>query len=159
MSFLVGPAEQDYELEDPEDDGAFVGVPPHAMGTWCQRSCVAFGVSFTPFAVAHLPLVGHDFGMQLGAPYELLFGRPARTALRTRVRSARTLDDKMHAFLQWIECLLLDRSRPASSRRRAGWACRGANSSATSNATSAWRPSATRPSRACSKWASWPGRA
>jgi AraC-like DNA-binding protein len=118
LSLLVGPRERDFELEQPEDDGAIAGVVPQAMGTWCARSCLAFGVSLTPFAVAHLPLAAHDFEAQLGAPHEALLGRPAQAALRRRVRAARTADDKMQVFLQWVEQLLLDR-RPAGARATA----------------------------------------
>lgn len=118
LSLLVGPQEHDFELENPDDDGALAGVIRQAMGTWCERACHAFAVSLTPYAVAHLPMVAHDFEAQVGAPTELLLGRAARADLRRRVRAERSVDDKMQAFLRWIEAFLLDR-RPVHGRAEA----------------------------------------
>jgi AraC-like DNA-binding protein len=115
LSLLVGPQDQDFELDTPDDDGAIAGVVPHVMGTWCDRACFAFGVSLTPCAAVHLPLVAHDFQASIGAPREVLVGRAAQADLRRRVRAARSVDDKMHAFLRWLESFLLDR-RPAHGR-------------------------------------------
>jgi AraC-like DNA-binding protein len=109
MSFLVGPPACDYELDRPDEDGTFAGVAPQAMGTWCERACVAFGISFTPFAAVHLPLVAHDFESQFAVHSELLFGRGALRGLRAHSRDSHTPEAKMQVFLHWIEGMLLDR--------------------------------------------------
>jgi AraC-like DNA-binding protein len=118
LGLLIGPAAHEQELQNPEDDGAFAGVAPQAMGTWCARECLSFGVSLTPFAAAHLPLVAHDFEAQFYLPTEQLIGRSALARLRRSLRDGRTVDDKMHAFLHCLEGMLLDR-RPAHGRAAA----------------------------------------
>jgi AraC-like DNA-binding protein len=110
---MVGPPAQDFELVEPDNDSMVAGVAPHAMGTWCARSCISFGASLTPYGAAHLPLLAHDFSTQISLSPEALFGRGVVMAVRRRVRNARTVDDKLRVFLQWVESLVLDRRAPA----------------------------------------------
>jgi AraC-like DNA-binding protein len=118
MNLLVGPPNHDYELERPHDDGAFVGVPPHGIGTWCERRCIAFGVSFTPLGAVRLPLAANNFETLLALPYDALFGRSSGRALRSWVRDAPDVDTMMARVLRWVENMLLD-SRPVPHGRAA----------------------------------------
>jgi AraC-like DNA-binding protein len=110
VSLLTGPAEHDHELGRPDDDGAFSGIAGQAMGTWCERACLAFGISLTPLGVLHLPLHTHDFDMAFAIPSDAVFGRAAWRALRLQVRSVRTVTEKMHAFMAWMEASLFSSS-------------------------------------------------
>lgn len=116
LNLLVGPPDQAYELDRPRDDGAFVGVAPHGIGTWCERRCVAFGVSFTPLGAVRLPLAANDFETLLALPYDALFGGSAGRALRSRVRDAADVESMMARVLRWVESMLLD-TRPAPHGR------------------------------------------
>ena len=107
VTLLTGPAAQDHELSRPDDDGAFSGIAGQAMGTWCERPCLAFGLSLTPLGVLHLPLHTHDFESAFAVTSETVFGRACWQALRTQVRSARTVPEKMEAFMAWMEAQLM----------------------------------------------------
>ena len=96
----------------------FTGVLPHAVGTWCDRPVVSMGVTLTPLAASMLPLDAHDFDESSFLPAERLIGGSVVTRLRGQVLDAATLDDKMQAYLAWVEALLFDR-RPPHGRRAA----------------------------------------
>jgi AraC-like DNA-binding protein len=118
LSVVLGDSRDDYELEHGGFECFFTGVLPRALGTWCDRRCVVLSIALTPLAVAHLPLEAHDFEIASWIQQETLVGSPAIARLRTRLRDAASLDDKVLAFLGWVEGLLLD-GRLAYGRRAA----------------------------------------
>lgn len=109
VTLLSGPAEHEFELEKPDDDGAFSGIATQIMGTWCQRPCLAFGISLTPLGVMHLPLHAQDLEATFAVTNEAVFGRANWQRLRALVRDARQPQDKMEAFLRWMEASLFGR--------------------------------------------------
>ena len=107
VTLLTGPAAHDHELDRADDDGAFSGIAAQAMGTWCARPCLAFGISLTPLGVLHLPVHAHDFESAFAVSSEAMFGRARWQSLRSRVRDSPTVSGKMQVFMAWMEDLLM----------------------------------------------------
>jgi AraC-like DNA-binding protein len=110
VRLLTGPAEQDYQLMDSENDGLFSGIASHVMGGWCDRPCLVFNITLTPLGVLHLSLQSHDLDALYAVTKEAVFGCSRCRALRATVRKARSVPEKMRAFLSWMETVLIEES-------------------------------------------------
>jgi AraC-like DNA-binding protein len=118
LTLLVGPPERDFELERPDDDGALSGIAGQAMGTWCERACLAFGVSLTPWGAAHLPMAPAGMDAAFAVPTVEVLRASATARLRRALREVPAgagTDQQMAQFLRALERLLRD-GRPAYGR-------------------------------------------
>jgi AraC-like DNA-binding protein len=118
FGLLVGDPANNFELECSVFESHLTGMLPRALGTWCDRRCVAIGVTLTPRAMMLLPMEAIDFGFGLLAPGKDIFSQALVARLYRQVRDAPTLDAKMQALLQWLELILFD-GRPAHGRQLA----------------------------------------
>ncbi|MCU0949645.1 MAG: helix-turn-helix transcriptional regulator [Burkholderiaceae bacterium] len=118
FTLLVGPPEHDNHLERPDDDGALSGIAGHAMGTWCERACLAFGVSLTPWGAAHLPMAPAGMDQTFAVPNTEVLRATDLARLRSSLRAVpagATAELRMAQLLRAIEHLLRD-GRPAYGR-------------------------------------------